>query len=226
MFIKEEDYNNIEGIEFLDLESNFDINDNMTIGEVQDELSKEFKDELNILGIMFQRNEDDERFYHLRGHYASALRYTLEKYDPMNDPKYKILKEDIGMGLEKYYYTYMIVPKLINEVYKKFFIDSNNKYLYSFQDGGDDFRLDSLNAEFGIKWRDKISEAINPNREKRDRLSDEAYDRIFEKSGMADLFKTTWIDEYNNRLGIIFSAIAREEVRTYSKIFNKPNNII
>jgi len=229
MIVTKLDYDNIDGIDFLDIditESNLNVEivrqgKPLTTVEY---LASRFKAELSMINKPFMRDEDNELFKPLRKYYASAIRHTLTSHDPSTDIKYNTLST-MGIGLEKYYYETIVVPTLIDEVYKLFFIDMNHKLLYNFVDGMDTRRLDGLNDFYGsLNWEHRIKKAIKPN-DKLFGLSDKKRKDMVDKSGLGDLFKDTWIDEYNHRLGIIFSKQAQNIVNKSVKDFKSMSEL-
>jgi hypothetical protein len=220
----------VKDIDFFDINLNFDISESMNTEDIITELSKDFKQELtkicNENNIKFMRNENDDLFIPLRKYYASAIRLKLSSDNPENDKKYIILKENIGLGMEKVYYTYSVIPKLINDVYKEFIIDSKHPLLYNFQDGDNNYAFDdamSSRSEFNfIRWQSRIEEAKNPGHMDWLMKSSKRTDKIEEK--FSELFANTWLDNYNERLGIIFNRLALDLIKNNNESMNRITN--
>ncbi len=222
--------NEIEGIVFLPYEQ-LDLDEGTVAVEtiragkeltIPEMLAQKFKVELTQIGAMFMRDEDNELFIPLRKYYATALRYALENHDPMSDPKYVTLKNDIKLGMEIHYYETVVVPQIADKIYQLFFIDMKHPLLYNFLDGRDDYSMtDMSNGHYGfMKWENRIADAINPNKTTVG-MSKDKMDEIFENSGLAELFKVTWCNTYTDRLSTIFSATAMDQIRKSDKSISR-----
>jgi len=226
----------VKDIEFFDIELNFDINNGSSTDDIINELIKDFKEHLNKIckenNISFMRNEDDDIFIPLRKYYATALAIKLGTHNIENDKKYNILKDDIRLGMEKVYYIHSVLPKLINDVYKLFVIDIKNPNLYSFQDGDESYSFDgpmSSNSEFNfMRWQNKIEEAKDPGH--MDWLKEPLKRSSKIEEEFNELFADTWLDKYNERIGIIFNRLALDLIQRNRKntqrIFDITKDII
>jgi len=224
-------FSDVKDLEFFDIELNFDINKGSSVEEIIDELSKDFKEELNRIcnenKIEFMRNEDKDIFISLRKYYATALAIKLGMHIPNDDEKYVLLKNKIKLGMEKVYYIHCVVPSLVNDVYKLFVIDTENPNLYSFQeDVSYDFDGMSSNSEFNfMRWQNKIEEAKDPG------YMDWLYKNKTERTSKIEeefnkLFANTWLDDYNERLSIIFNALAIDLIKRNKANIKRIKDII
>lgn len=226
--------NKIDGIEFLPYDELGMDQGTIAVETIRagrelsvvDMLAQKFKVELTQIGQMFMRDEDNEIFIPLRKYYATALRYALENHDPMTDKKFVTLKNDVGLGMEIHYYETVIVPQIADGVYKDFFIDMKHPLLYNFLDGQDDYSMTAMSTgHYGfMKWENRIAEAINPNKSSFG-MSRGSMDKIFEDSGLAELFKETWCNTYTNRLSTIFSAMAQAQIRKSDASMKRMGNL-
>jgi len=221
----------VKDIEFFDIELNFDINESSSTDDIINELIKDFKEDLNKIckenNMAFMRNENNDIFIPLRKYYATALAIKLGTHNISADKKYYILKNDIRLGMEKVYYIHSVLPKLIDNVYKSFVIDIKNPNLYNFQDGDENYSFDSLmssNSEFNlIRWQNKIEEAKNPDYI--DWLKGPLRKSSKIEEQFNELFAETWLDKYNERIGIIFNRLALDLIQRERKNIQRLSDI-
>jgi len=217
MMITSEDLKNINGIEFL---SDEEINEDALIVEtvrrgkpltVPEMLASKFKFELLNINKRYAFHENDEEFKPLRKYFATALKYVLLNDDPEKDEKFVKLRDEIGHGLEAVYYNEIVIPKLMDEVYDLFFIDSDHPLLYAFKDGDNDYSF--TNPEYGkygyLHYNALIQDAIDP--EKKDELINrEEIEKILDEKEFGN---KTWAREYMERIGIIYSKLSQDLIK-------------
>jgi hypothetical protein len=221
------------GIDFYDLNVDIDIN-NQSYTEIIEYLCTEFKQGIDSVceehKIQFQRNEDDERFSFYRKYFASALKLALLNDNPNTDETYKVLITS-KVGLEKVYYIDIVVQRIINKIHDKFFLGGGN--FYSFVDRNEP-SFAGTNSRFGIKWDMDIDEAINPNdptiqmiknmREKREKNeNNDGLSDVLKQ--FADLFAPTWINEYEDRISVVYNVLAIKEKNKRTESINSLKHI-
>lgn len=233
---------NLKDLENLDIEfiPDFDITEienllaveNVRTGQglkVVEALASKFKAELTQLGEKFAFNEDNEIFLPLRKYYSTALRYTLENHNPMDDPRFVTLKNDIGYGLEYVYYNEIVVPTLVDEIYHLFFIDHTHPLLYSLQDGDTKISFTSLNSgKYGyMNYGSMIREAIDPeNKHSALKMTEEDFAKIWEETGMAGIMRPKWTKIYSDRLSVIYSKLALDYMKKNTKDLDNIHNLL
>jgi len=207
----------MRGIEFYDLDSDFEL-ESLEGTELVDYLTTEFKQFINSVcaehKIKFFMNESDDLFMFGRMYYASALKTALESNIPEEDSTYQELR-NTNIGIEKQYYLDIVVPKIINEVHDKFFTKGDN--FASFVDR-DEPSYQGTNSEFGLKWLHKINGAKEPNK-MLDFIDSDILDEY------SNLFKKTWINDYEDRIGTVYNTLAIREVRRQNDILSKIKSI-
>lgn len=214
------DLTHIVGIEFYDIIED-DINveivrqgKHLSIVEV---LASKFKSELLIIGKKYSFNDNDDDFIPLRKYYATALKHTLLNDVPESDPKFLKLKNEIGYGLEYVYYENIVIPKLVNKVYKKFFIDIHHPLLYSFIENESDYSFKKKYNSYS--YLKEIKTAINPVHEDiADKISNNIQSDEFGikiKDMFSTIFSKKWTDEYEERLIKIFSATSQKIIKSH-----------
>lgn len=191
---------------------------------VVDFLAEKFKKELAIVckenstpdnEKRFAFNEDDELFIPLRKYYATAVRYTMENFDPKTDKNYILLCDKFGRtGLEYLYYQEILVEKIIDEVYDKFFIDYHHPALYNMKDSRYSYSLtDMSSGKYGyLSMITQIKDAIGIENEK-DKMFDDVIDESFASTGLDEIYRPKWNDDVNSRLKIIFSKLSEKYIK-------------
>lgn len=212
------DISDIDGIEFYEYSEDDTIIEIVRQGKplkVVEVLASKFKSELTHIGKKYSFNENDPDFIPLRKYYASAIKYVLENDEPENDLKFVKLRDEIGYGLEYVYYNEIVIPQLVDEVYKLFFIDGKHPLLYNFIDGKDDYSFNGMNSgKYGyLNYSTMIMKAVDPEDKKSPmKMSRDDFSKIWEETGMNDIFYNKWADEYNERLSIIFSKLTQHHI--------------
>lgn len=213
----------LENIEFLTETDNVFVppEDYIRYGVDLDEitvLSMIFKEAVTDIGKQFMTDEDNEIFVPLRKYYATALLIMLRDFNPQLDPTYTKIKQSQKLGLETVYLLESKIPELIMEVHKLFFLDTKNPHLYNFMDGGDDFSFTGMNKNYGyISIHSKIQDAISPSKKTdyESLMSDKTRD-IFDS-----MFKTSWIEEYEERIGLVCNSFSIDLIERDKKTVSR-----
>lgn len=162
-------------------------------------LSKQFKDELIVIGEDFMFNEDKNVFIPLRKYYSTALLIALRRFSHDDDENYNKIKQSQTLGLEIVYLFESKIPEIIMEIQKLFFIDPSHPHLYNFMDGNNDYSFTGMNKEYGyILIHSKINDAINPSQ----KLDTESLMTDKTNELCNSMFITSWIQSFGDRIGM------------------------